>query len=199
MHALDFGRGAGRPADFLADAAAAGAGQYLHYAEPCGLPARVARGAGAQRVHAARCAAVARENAAAHAEAHARHFEETREAKRRNEAAVEAAAKPPPPSLPYKVDTSRPSLRTNWTRLVPFWRQVEAAARHRETLRGEVAAINSGREAGARAAHARAVEAARDAHRAATRGKEHAWRRAVRAVAAANAEERERHRRALQA
>ena len=24
------------------------------------------------------------------------------------------------PSLPYKVDTSRPSLRTNWTRLVPF-------------------------------------------------------------------------------
>ena len=25
-----------------------------------------------------------------------------------------------PPSLPYKVDTSRPSLRTNWTRLVPF-------------------------------------------------------------------------------
>jgi hypothetical protein len=25
----------------------------------------------------------------------------------------------PPPSLPYKVDTSRPSLRTNWTRLVP--------------------------------------------------------------------------------
>ena len=26
----------------------------------------------------------------------------------------------PPPSLPYKVDTSRPSLRTNWTRLVPF-------------------------------------------------------------------------------
>ena len=26
---------------------------------------------------------------------------------------------PPPPSLPYKVDTSRPSLRTNWTRPVP--------------------------------------------------------------------------------
>jgi hypothetical protein len=25
-----------------------------------------------------------------------------------------------PPSLPYKVDTSRPSLRTKWTRLVPF-------------------------------------------------------------------------------
>ena len=24
----------------------------------------------------------------------------------------------PPPSLPYKVDTSRPSLRTNWTRFV---------------------------------------------------------------------------------
>ena len=27
-------------------------------------------------------------------------------------------APPPPPPLPYKVDTSRPSLRTNWTRLV---------------------------------------------------------------------------------
>jgi hypothetical protein len=27
---------------------------------------------------------------------------------------------PLPPSLPYKVDASRPSLRTNWTRLVPF-------------------------------------------------------------------------------
>ena len=27
---------------------------------------------------------------------------------------------PHPPFLPYKVDTSRPSLRTNWTRLVPF-------------------------------------------------------------------------------
>ena len=26
----------------------------------------------------------------------------------------------PPPSLPYKVDTSRPSLHTNWTRLVPL-------------------------------------------------------------------------------
>ena len=27
------------------------------------------------------------------------------------------AVGPPPPPLPYKVDTSRPSLRTNWTRL----------------------------------------------------------------------------------
>ena len=27
-----------------------------------------------------------------------------------------AAPPPPPPSLLYKVDTSRPSLRTNWTR-----------------------------------------------------------------------------------
>jgi len=27
-----------------------------------------------------------------------------------------ARSHPPPPSLPYKVDTSRPSLRTNWTR-----------------------------------------------------------------------------------
>jgi hypothetical protein len=26
---------------------------------------------------------------------------------------------PIPLSLPYKVDTSRPSLRTNWTRLIP--------------------------------------------------------------------------------
>ena len=37
--------------------------------------------------------------------------------------AREAGAPPPPPlppSLPYKVDTSRPALRTNWTRLVPF-------------------------------------------------------------------------------
>jgi hypothetical protein len=33
---------------------------------------------------------------------------------------LEGAAPPPPPSFPYKVDTSRPSLRTNWTRLVPF-------------------------------------------------------------------------------
>ena len=35
-------------------------------------------------------------------------------------AAVRAAVPPPPPlpSLQYKVDTSRPSLRTNWTRLV---------------------------------------------------------------------------------
>jgi len=27
---------------------------------------------------------------------------------------------PPPPSLPYKVDTSRPFLRTKWTCLVPL-------------------------------------------------------------------------------
>jgi len=33
-----------------------------------------------------------------------------------------ACLHPPPPSLPYKVDTSRPSLRTNWTRLVPLQR-----------------------------------------------------------------------------
>ena len=30
---------------------------------------------------------------------------------------VPPVAPRPPPSLPYKVDTSRPSLRTNWTRL----------------------------------------------------------------------------------
>ena len=35
----------------------------------------------------------------------------------------------PPPSLPYKVDTSRPSLRTNWTRLVPFPHRWGAARR----------------------------------------------------------------------
>ena len=34
------------------------------------------------------------------------------------ESAVGEKQPPPPPSLPYKVDTSRPSLRTNWTRLV---------------------------------------------------------------------------------
>ena len=28
---------------------------------------------------------------------------------------------PPPPSLLYKVDTSRPCLRTNWTRLFKVW------------------------------------------------------------------------------
>ena len=32
---------------------------------------------------------------------------------------------PPPPFLPYKVDASRPSLRTNWTSLVPFPRARE--------------------------------------------------------------------------
>jgi len=31
---------------------------------------------------------------------------------------ISPVCSPPPPSLPYKVDTSRPSLRTNWTRLV---------------------------------------------------------------------------------
>jgi hypothetical protein len=33
------------------------------------------------------------------------------------------------PPLPYKVDTSRPSLRTNWTRLVPFPRAARGSAR----------------------------------------------------------------------
>ena len=36
------------------------------------------------------------------------------------------APPPHPPSLPYKVDTSRPSLRTYWTRLVPFPRAPRA-------------------------------------------------------------------------
>jgi len=38
----------------------------------------------------------------------------------RDRYAIIAEVPPHPPSLPYKVDTSRPSLRTNWTRLVPF-------------------------------------------------------------------------------
>ena len=33
---------------------------------------------------------------------------------------ITTSSEAPPPPLPYKVDTSRPSLRTNWTRLVPF-------------------------------------------------------------------------------
>jgi hypothetical protein len=33
-----------------------------------------------------------------------------------NRISAVAGTPPPPPSLPYKVDTSRPSLRTNWTR-----------------------------------------------------------------------------------
>jgi len=40
-------------------------------------------------------------------------------------------ATPPPPSLPCKVDTSRPSLRTNWTCLVPFRVQRPGAGRAR--------------------------------------------------------------------
>ena len=36
---------------------------------------------------------------------------------RRGGVRLEAGTLPPLPSLPYKVDTSRPSLRTNWTRL----------------------------------------------------------------------------------
>jgi hypothetical protein len=46
-------------------------------------------------------------------------------------AARGAAVTPPPPSLPYKVDTSRPSLRTNWTRLV-----------HPSVLSGHVSSIS---------------------------------------------------------
>ena len=38
---------------------------------------------------------------------------------------------PPPPPPPYKVDTSRPSRRTNWTRLHP--RSTRAAYAHRHT------------------------------------------------------------------
>ena len=38
---------------------------------------------------------------------------------RRSSCSGSATRRVPPPSLPYKVDTSRPSLRTNWTCLVP--------------------------------------------------------------------------------
>jgi ATP-dependent RNA helicase DDX55/SPB4 len=48
--------------------------------------------------------------------------------KRRERTYAEFGAPPPPPSsLPYKVDTSRPSLRTDWTRLVPFPHRFVAA------------------------------------------------------------------------
>jgi hypothetical protein len=39
--------------------------------------------------------------------------------------------RPRPPALPYKVDTSRPSLRTNWTRLGLRLRQPRRADRER--------------------------------------------------------------------
>jgi len=53
------------------------------------------------------------------------HAEEEPARQRRVEVAFVACAFgqariPPPPHLPYKVDTSRPSLRTNWTRLGAF-------------------------------------------------------------------------------
>jgi hypothetical protein len=47
-------------------------------------------------------------------------------------------APPPPPPLPYKVDTSRPSLRTNWTRLVPFPHQGAGEASAVAALRGRL-------------------------------------------------------------
>jgi hypothetical protein len=45
----------------------------------------------------------------------------------------------PPPSLPYKVDTSRPSLRTNWTRL-----GVRAGLRARRARGARAAACGPG-------------------------------------------------------
>ena len=45
------------------------------------------------------------------------------------------AAQAPPPSLPYKVDTSRPSLHTNWTRLVHRRRREWPRRRCRPLLR----------------------------------------------------------------
>jgi hypothetical protein len=58
----------------------------------------------------------------------------------------------PPPSLPYKVDTSRPSLRTNWTRLVS-----QVLERRVEYLAGEV------------------LEVRADAHRALRRSDRGGW------------------------
>ena len=49
-----------------------------------------------------------------------------------------------PPSLPYKVDTSRPSLHTNWTRLVPLHR---AGEQRRRAPRQRLAAQRRARRA----------------------------------------------------
>jgi len=72
-------------------------------------------------------------------------------------------ARAPPPSLPYEVDTSRPSLRTNWTRLVmaggrPRWRTARVQAASAGTRR---APPRRSRRAGATAASARAASAPR--------------------------------------
>jgi len=46
------------------------------------------------------------------------------------------APPPPPPSLPYYLDTSRPSSRTNRTRLVPPLVQVLAQVKERSVRYG---------------------------------------------------------------
>ena len=54
---------------------------------------------------------------------------------------------PPPPSLPYKVDTSHPYLRTNWTRLGEELEQAPAAAP--DDGAGAGAGVNGSKGAGA--------------------------------------------------
>jgi len=46
---------------------------------------------------------------------------------------------PPPPPLPYKEDTSRPSLRTNWTRLADS----RIALRHSEDNNGPATILSA--------------------------------------------------------
>jgi len=58
----------------------------------------------------------------------------------------------PPPSLPYKVDTSRPSLRTNWTRLVPLTGVGLLVEARRDGATGSTAVVRPGRAVGARGA-----------------------------------------------
>jgi len=57
--------------------------------------------------------------------------------------------RPTPPSLPYKVDTSRPSLRTNWTR--------EARGRREPRSRREACLMRGAAPHPMRAADARAA------------------------------------------
>ena len=72
------------------------------------------------------------------------------------ERAVNPPHPPPPPPLPYKVDTSCPSLRTNWTRLVPAG-EPHGPARAERDAHGEPrgAPARDPRKPGPRAAPAR--------------------------------------------
>ena len=65
-------------------------------------------------------------------------------------------SKAPPPFLPYKVDTSRPSLRTNWTRLVPFPQALDALDARVTALQRQLARDRAALSAGLRAAGAAA-------------------------------------------